>query len=280
MGNEVLKGRTALVTGASQGIGMACARALAQDGATVVIMGRNKDALARARSALAAEIAGSRIEMHVGDAVEEAQVRAALAYAHGLGGRLDIAVATVGGPTFMPLLMRDLAGVRREMDLNFTTAFLAVRYAVPLMQPGGALVCISTAAVTQANFGLSIYAAGKAALERFVRAAAFELGGAGIRINAVRPGATLSEERAASPELAGMAQAFAAETPLGRLGRPDDIGRVVRFLAGPESAWVTGQTFSADGGMDQGKGPDFMDASYGKEVMDRIRRGQSVDKPG
>jgi NAD(P)-dependent dehydrogenase (short-subunit alcohol dehydrogenase family) len=109
-----------------------------------------------------------------------------------------------------------------------------------------------------------------------VRAAAFELGGAGIRINAVRPGLTLPPERAAAPELAAMVEVYVGETPLGRVGEPDDVARVVRFLAGPESGWVTGQTFSADGGLDQGKGPDPMDAMYGKDAMDRIRAG----KPG
>ena len=274
MKTQLLNGKTALVTGASRGIGMACAHALAQDGATVVIMGRGQKALTKARAELAALAPAARIEMFVGDACEEDQVKAALSFAHGLARRLDILVSTVGGPTFMPLLMRELDGVRKEIDLNFTTAFLIVRHGVPLMQRGGAIVCVSTAAVTQTNWGLSIYSAAKAALERFVRAAAFELGGAGIRVNAVRPGATLPQARAESPELAGMAKAFVAETPLGRIGDPDDIGRVVRFLAGPESGWVTGQTFSADGGMDQGKGPDFMDSFYTEEVMDQYPRRQ------
>lgn len=280
MQTQILRGKTALVTGASQGIGMACARSLAQDGATVVIMGRSEEALTKARAELAAQILGTRIEMYVGDACEEDRVKAALTFTHGLAGRLDILVSTVGNPTFMPLLMRDVEGVRKEIDLNFTTAFLIVRHGVPLLQRGGAIVCVSSAAATQTNWGLSIYSAAKAALERFVRAAAFELGGAGIRINAVRPGATLSQARAKSPELAPMAKAFVAETPMGRIGDPDDIGRVVRFLAGPESGWVTGQTFSADGGMDQGKGPDFMDAFFGKDVMDRIRAGKPIDKAG
>ena len=104
---------------------------------------------------------------------------------------------------------------------------------------------------------------------RFVRAAAFELGGAGIRINAIRPGLTVSPEAAASGQYAGVA----AETPLGRVGVPDDLARVVRFLAGPEAGWVTGQTFSVDGGGDQGKAADMMDMFFGKEVMDRIRAG-------
>ena len=104
-----------------------------------------------------------------------------------------------------------------------------------------------------------------------MRAAAFELGGAGIRINAVRPGATLSPERVAEQGAGGMADTYSAITPLARLGVPEDIARVVRFLAGPESGWVTGQTIAVDGGLDQVAGPDFMDAFHGKDTMDRIR---------
>jgi hypothetical protein len=96
-----------------------------------------------------------------------------------------------------------------------------------------------------------------------------------VRVNAVRPGLTVSPEAAASGHYAGVA----AETPLGRVGVPDDLARVVRFLAGPESGWVTGQTFSADGGSDQGKAADMMDMMLGKELMDQIRAGQPVQPP-
>ncbi|MFA7603033.1 MAG: SDR family oxidoreductase [Novosphingobium sp.] len=275
-----LDGKIALVTGASQGIGLASARALAEDGAGVVIMGRRADVLERARDDLRAAVPGARIEMCVGDAVSEADVRAALAMAQGLGGRLEMLVSVVGNPTFMPILMRDLAGVRAELDTNFLTAYLMIRHGAPLLPRGGSIVCISSAAVTQPGWGLAVYAAAKAALERFVKAAALELGGAGIRVNALRPGATLPPERAENPEFAPMAQAYAAETPLGRVGLPEEIASVVRFLAGPESGWVTGQTFTADGGMEQGKGPDFMDAFYGKDVMDEIRAGREVAPSG
>ena len=142
------------------------------------------------------------------------------------------------------------------------------------MSSGGSIVCVSSAAATQSGWGLSIYGSAKAAVERFVRAAAFELGGAGIRVNAVRPGLTLPAERENDPALSQMVEAYTSETPLGRCGRPEDIARVVRFLAGPEAGWVTGQTFSADGGLDQGKGPDPMDAMYGEKAMAAIRRGQ------
>ncbi len=274
MGERQLAGRTALVTGASQGIGKACARMLAEDGAAVVITGRREDALRAALDELRAQVPGARIEMLAGDATSEADVKAALALAHGIADRLDVIVSVVGEPTFKPLLLRDLEQVRQELDTNFISAFLAVRHGVPLMQPGGSIVCMSSAAATQAGWGLTIYSAAKAAVERFVRAAAFEIGGAGIRINAVRPGLTLPPERQSDPELAPMIAVYEAETPMGRVGLPEDVASVVRFLARDDSGWVTGQTFSADGGLDQGKGPDPMDAIYGRELMEQVRAGR------
>lgn len=276
MASGLLEGKTALVTGASQGIGFACARALVADGANVLIMGRRGDALETARVRLLEDYPDALIQTFAGDAVKEDDVKAALAVASAMDGRLEMLVSVVGNPTFMPILMRDLAGVREEMDTNFLTGYLIVRHGAPLLPRGGSIVCISSAAVTQAGWGLAVYSAAKAALERFVKAAALELGKAGIRVNALRPGATLSPDRAETPELAPMAQAYVAETPFGRLGAPEDIAPVVRFLAGPESAWVTGQTFTADGGMEQGKAPDFMDAIYGTEVMNKIRAGSAI----
>jgi NAD(P)-dependent dehydrogenase (short-subunit alcohol dehydrogenase family) len=254
---RALQGKTALVTGASSGIGQACAQVLAQDGATVLIVGRNPDALARARAEILQRATDARIELFAGDACEEDVVERALERAYALSNRLDILVPTVGGPEYKPVLELDAAGFRRQFELNCVSAFLMVRHGAPLMAAGGAIVCISTAAVGQANMGLSAYAASKAALERFVRAAAFELGPAGIRINAVRPGATLSPEAIEARGLQRMAELYAAETPLGRIGKPLDVARAVRFLAGPEGAWVTGETISADGGMQQGKAPDL-----------------------
>lgn len=271
-----LEGQTALVTGASQGIGLAVARALAEDGAAVVIMGRRAESLDAARVELQREVPGARFEAFAGSAADEGDVKAALAKAYGLADRLDIVASVVGEPQFKPLLMRDADEVRAEFEVNFMTAFLAVRHAAPLMKPGGSIVCVSSAAATQASWGLSIYGSAKAAVERFVRAAAFELGGAGVRVNAVRPGLTLPPERAESPELVAMVAAYKAETPLGRVGEPEDVARAVRFLAGPEAGWVTGQTFAADGGLDQGKGADPMDAMFGAETMALIRAGRPV----
>jgi len=275
MGARPLSEQTALVSGASQGIGLACAKALAEDGARVVIMSRREQSIAAARELLLREVPGATILARAGDATSEADMQAALAFAHELDGRLDIVVSVVGDPSFKPLLMKSLDDVNAEFALNFDSAFLAVRHAAPLMSAGGSIVCVSSAAATQAGWGLSIYASAKVAVERFVRAAAFELGGAQIRVNAVRPGLTLPPDREEDPAFADMVGIYKRETPLGRVGRPEDVARAVRFLAGPEAGWVTGQTFSADGGLDQGKGPDPMDAMFGKDVMDRVRAGQS-----
>jgi len=175
-----------------------------------------------------------------------------------------------------PILLTDVEGVRQKFEVNFVSNYLMVRHGAPLLTRGGTITCISTAAVIQTFPGMSIYAASKAARERFVRAASLEFGHAGIRINAVRPGFTTPPETEGAPHHAPIV----AETPMGRVGFPDDIARVIRFLAGPESGWVTGQTFSADGGLDHGKAPDMMDTLFGEQAMAEVRAGRVPEGPG
>jgi NAD(P)-dependent dehydrogenase (short-subunit alcohol dehydrogenase family) len=119
------------------------------------------------------------------------------------------------------------------------------------------------------------YASAKAGVERMVQLAALELGGAGIRVNSVRPGMTRSAATEFMFSTPGTEERYAAITPLGRVGEPEDIARVVRFLAGPEAAWVTGQNFAADGGQELGGlAPDFLDEAFGKDLMDQLRAGR------
>jgi NAD(P)-dependent dehydrogenase (short-subunit alcohol dehydrogenase family) len=273
---KILEDKVALVTGASSGIGAATVRLLAQDGAAVLMMGRREEPLARVRDEILKQTPGARLEIFAGDACEEGAVKAALAQAHGMMGRLDILVPTVGaGGNIKPLLMMDEAEFQHVFRRNVISAFLMVRYGAPLLPRGGSIVCISTAVVMQPFWGLSAYGASKAALERFVRAAALELGGAGIRINAVRPGMTRSADTEAMYDNPDLVARFENEILLGRTGEPEDIARVVRFMAGPESGWVTGQSISADGGQDQGKIPDLLDDIYGKDVMEQVRAGKA-----
>jgi len=128
--------------------------------------------------------------------------------------------------------------------------------------------------VTQQATGLAAYVAAKAGLERLIKLVALELGGAKIRVNSVRPGLTSSAATESMFDVPGTEEMFAAATPLGRVGEPEDLARGVRFFAGPESAWITGQNIACDGGQElTGATPDFLDQAYGKELMDQLRAG-------
>jgi NAD(P)-dependent dehydrogenase (short-subunit alcohol dehydrogenase family) len=276
MGTDILKDQTAFVTGGSSGIGLESARILAKDGAAVLLMGRREEALVEARDDIAATVPGARIEIHAGDASKEADVRAGLQKAYDILGRLDILVPAVGGDeNYFPFLMEDLAHFQYVLDRNLISAFLVLRYGPPLMHPtGGSIVCISTTTVTQQCTGLAAYVASKAGLERMIKLVALELGGAKIRINSVRPGLTRSAATEFMFAVPGTEENFAAATPLGRVGEPQDLARAVRFFAGPESAWITGQNIAVDGGQElTGATPDFMDQAYGKALMDQFRAG-------
>lgn len=246
----MLAGRTALVTGGTGGIGAACAGALAKDGAAVVIMSRREDALQKTRAALQAAHPGSRIEIAVGDAGSEADVQAALAQAHAIAGRLDFLIPTVGGGGFGMLLDKKIEDFRAELDYNITTVFIAMRHGVPLMQSGGTVVCISSTAATTPFRSLASYCASKAGLEGLIRTAADEFASLGIRVNAVRPGLTRSNATTGMFDDPATIGAFLKMIPLGRGGEPEDIAAAVRYLAGPESSWVTGQSFAVDGGQE------------------------------
>lgn len=277
MAGGALTGKTAFVTGASSGIGEATARLLAEDGAAVLMMGRGEEALAAARGRIVDAFPQARIETFAGDATYEGDVRAALAKAHAMAGRLDIIVPAVGGSNnYSPMLMEPTEHVFYVFKRNFLSAFLAVRDGAPLMAPdGGSIVCVSTAVVAQSSTGLVTYAAMKAGVERLVELSALELGGAKIRVNSVRPGMTRSAATAFMYDTAGTEDQYAAITPLGRTGEPEDVARAIRFLAGPEAGWITGQNFAADGGQQiGGLAPDFLDEAYGKPLMDELRAGR------
>lgn len=275
-----LAGKTAIVTGGAGAIGQACAEALLRDGAAVLIMGRRTVALAAAREALLAAVPDGRVEIHAGSALDTDEFVAAATKAKAMADRLDIVVATVGGGGFKPLLMHDAASILTELNENIVSAFIALRYSVPLMTRGGSFVCISSTAATMPFAYLSAYCTAKAGLEGFVRTAADELAAAGIRVNAVRPGLTRSAATGgmfADPEVFDR---FLEQLPLGRGGEPEDIAAGVRYLAGPESSWVTGQSFAVDGGNELRRNPDLTGIAqkiYGKDTIDRVRQGKLPD---
>lgn len=274
-----LSGLTVFISGASGAIATASATTLARDGARLALMARRTQALAETVSAIRAAVPEAEIHQILGDSLDEGAVKAALGEAHALAGRLDVIFATVGGSDFKPLLMMDTADLERDFRSNVLSAFYLIRHGAPLMERGGSIVCTSSGSAVLTFPYLSGYHIAKAGLEALVRAAADELGEAGIRVNAIRPGLTRSRGTGTMYDTPGLADPFLPEYPLGRLGEPEDMAGAVRFLAGPESGWITGQCLAIDGGNLLRRSPNLtgmVEAIYGKERIDAVRAGKEA----
>jgi len=253
---SILKDQTAFIVGANGAIAMASARLIARDGGTLFLMGRNEGRLSAFRDEIIAEFPDAQVAFHVGDTFAETDVRAAAQAAYDYKGRLDICVATVADAVTAPVLNLDAAGFTKGMNDSIVPMFLALRYAAELMRDGGAVVCVSSTAAKITMDMMAPYSAGKAGLEQLVRVAAAELGPRNIRVNAVRPGLTRAQTTGVLFDSEVVVKNFLAEVPLGRLGVPEDIGQGIRFLVGPESSWITGQSIAIDGGNELRRGPD------------------------
>jgi NAD(P)-dependent dehydrogenase (short-subunit alcohol dehydrogenase family) len=275
-----LRGMAALVTGGSGAIGSASARWLLRDGCSITLMARRAEHLEGTAERLRAEAPeGTTVQTITGDGVKKEDVQAAVAYATRPTGHLNIAVATVGGGTMVPVLAMDEADFLGDLEKNIFSAFLVVKYAAPKMVEagGGSIVFISSDVARLAWPFLSGYCAGKTGLEAMMRAAADELGPLKVRLNAVRPGLvrTGNNDRLFEPEINKL---FLEQKPLGRTGVPDDIAAGVRYLAGPESSWVTGQSFGIEGGNELRKAPlleNLIRKRWGDEVIDAALAGRN-----
>lgn len=287
--DKPMAGMTALITGGGGSLGSASALEMARDGATVAIMGRNPKTLDQAAQEIRADTPDARVETIVGDAAHEPDIRRALRLSYDIAGRLDVIVALVGiSGGYQPILTHTLESFREVVDFNISSAFLAIRHGAPLLRPrGGSIICI-TSTVSKMPFpAMAPYTASKMAIEGLVKCAADELAGLNIRVNAIRPGLTENDMLAQFGPLENQ-PAFAdffAETPLSDFrkgfGRPSDIGRAVRWLAGPEAEWVTGQSIAVDGGHELRRYPNMdkiIAQTMGQEALDRVRRGE-VDDP-
>ncbi|GAA1956145.1 SDR family oxidoreductase [Kitasatospora viridis] len=239
----MLKGKTAVVTGGSRGIGRAIVERLRREGAEVVFSYASSADAARE---IEAEVGAHPIRAELSDPAEAERLMAE-AQEH-LGG-LDILVNNAA-PTFAltTIAETELAEFDRILTVNARSAFLTIRHAARSMRDGGRIVNVSTANTFRSSPKIAPYAASKGALEQLTRVAALELGRRGITVNTVSPGATdtdMLRHTADQPIL----DAAAAMTPLGRLGEPADVADVVAFLVGPDGRWMTGQNLRATGGL-------------------------------
>lgn len=281
MTDQPLAGQAAVITGGGGGIGSASAAWLARDGAAVAIMGRTESTLVEARrEILQFAGAGATVEVVVGDTLSEADVRLAFDTAASIADQVTMAVAVVGGGTMKPLLMFEADELLTDLERNIVSTFLVIRNATPPMARagGGSIVCISSDAATIPWPFLATYNTSKAGVEGLVRGAALELAPLNIRVNAVRPGLVRTNTTkdglfANEPVIAQ----FLAEKPLGRTGVPDDIAAGVRYLAGPESSWVTGQSIGIEGGNELTKAPyleTVVRSRFGDEAIDAALAGR------
>jgi 2-deoxy-D-gluconate 3-dehydrogenase len=254
-----LSGKVALVTGAAQGFGFACARRLAEAGAAVVLADRRPDRLDTARESLAA--AGRSVATAEGDVSVEADVDRLVGTAVERFGRLDVLVNNAG--VFSNFLLEHLeaAEFHRILGVNVGGSFLCIRAAAARMREqgdGGSIVNVSSIdAIHPSGSGLSHYGTSKHAIWGLTKTMALELGPDGIRVNAIAPGPSLTEGavefvEAGAPEgidVDAQWAAYAARIPLRRLAHPDDVARTALFLASDLGSYVNGAQIVVDGGL-------------------------------
>ena len=242
-----LSGRTALVTGASRGIGRACAVLLARQGARVVLAARNEELLGE----VAAEIAASGGEAHAMalDLADHEQVPGAVRQLPKEFAAVDILVNNAGITADNLLARMTLDQWQRVLDVNLTGVFVLTKALVRGMMRRrfGRVVSVSSVAGVLGNAGQANYAASKAGLIGFSKSLARELLSRGITVNVVAPGFIETDMTAAMPEGAG--ERFLEQYGLVRLGTVDDIAPAVLFLSSDEASYVTGEVLSVSGGM-------------------------------
>ena len=261
MTEKTLDRLRALVTGGSSGIGFACARRLILDGATVTIVARDSERLARAVERLKAETPDKqRIKAMTCDVTNEDDVRAAVRFAAGEEAKLHIVVAAAGTGMLAPIVTTDLDTWRSVIDTNLTGTFLTLKHAARAMvnAGGGSFVAISSISAAVTHPYMTTYCVSKAGIETLVAGAADELGRAGVRVNAVRPGMTPTELTAGVVDDPEIRATYLSQMPLNeRLIDVEDIASTVRFLVGPESVMITGEAINVSGGHQLRRGPDY-----------------------
>lgn len=242
--------KVVVVTGGNSGIGLAAAQQFANEGAKVVIFGRNTNTLTEAANI----IHGETLKVQ-GDLVSLADIDNLFNQTVAQFGKIDALFVNAGIVTMGPIDHVTEEVFDQTMGINFKGAYFTIQKALPYMNDGGAIVLNTSINANIGMVGTSVYAASKAALISLVRTLSAELVSRNIRVNAVSPGPIetpifgrtgMSEE-----QMQGFAQQIQQQVPLGRFGKPSEIANVVAFLASNDSSFIIGEEIVADGGMSQ-----------------------------
>jgi len=245
-----LKNKTALVTGASKGIGRGIALALAKEGYNLVIADIDQAAL----SAVAGEINASGVKVLPVkcDVSRQSEVDKMMKKITAEFGKLDILVNNAGIYPFMPFMKMTEADWDRVMSVNLKSVFLCSQAAAKIMPEGGRIIDISSVAAFIGFSGLVHYCASKGGINAMIRALALELAEKKITVNAVAPGAINTPGASQPDQPRAAAEESRKQTiamiPLARMGEPEDIAEAVVFLASDKASYITGQTIIVDGG--------------------------------
>ena len=248
--DKALAGRTALVTGASRGIGRAIAIALGRRGAKVIINYASKEDAAR-ETAAAVEAAGGQATIAAFDVANSAAVNEAIGAIKKDHGGLDILVNNAGVAVNGLLMRFTDEQWAKTLNTNLAGAFYCVRAASTLLlraKDAGRIINITSVVGEQGNGGQAAYAASKAGLIGFTMSTARELSSRGVTCNAISPGFIETDMTAEHLPEAQRAKLL-EQIPLGKIGKADDVADAAAFLAGPEAAYITGQVLRVNGGM-------------------------------
>lgn len=244
-----LAGKVAVVTGASKGIGAAIAKQLAQDGAAVIV---NYSSSAQGAEDVVAAIrkAGGKAKAVQANVSRPGEAKQLIGAAVSEFGRIDTLVNNAAVYEFLPLHQITETHFDRMFDLNVKGLLFTTQAAAAAMDgKGGTVINIGSMASLSAPAGGSVYSASKAALDAFTRSLAAELGPRNILVNAVLPGPVETEGAQGMPNWDEFKATMIPRTPLGRVGQPRDIAKVVSFLASEDAGWITGQIIPVAGGL-------------------------------
>ena len=245
----ILQDKIALVTGGTSGIGLATAQELAAQGARVFITGRRQAELDAAVASIGAAATGIRA-----DAAQLSDLDAVYAQIARQAGRLDILFANAGGGDMLPLGAITEEHFDRIFSTNVRGVLFTVQKALPLLSDKASVILTGSTAAIQGTPGFSVYSASKAAVRNFARSWALDVKDRGIRINVVSPGPVQTPGLGGlvpEDQRQGLFDTLAAQVPLGRLGEPGEIGKVVAFLASDAASFINAAELFVDGGMAQ-----------------------------